>query len=243
VHFTDTSTGTLTAHLWDFGDGTISTVQHPAHVYTTTGAYTVSLNVSGPGGGDRLTRSGYIVVTSDGPLTAGFAASPLAGQPPLTVVFTDTSTGAVTDWLWSFGDGGTSTAQHPTHTYTLTGAFTVSLTASGPGGSDTEVKAGYIQVSDEPIIANFTAQPTSGPAPLTVQFTDGSAGDITSWQWAFGDGGTSTLPNPTHVYATAGTYTVMLMVSGPEGSDTETKARYITVQGGHSIYLPIVLRN
>ena len=78
-------------------------------------------------------------------------------------------------------------------------------------------------------VADFTTSPTSGGAPLTVQFTDTSAGDITRWLWNFGDSLTSAHRNPTHEYATAGTYTVTLTVTGPAGSDTETKAGYIVL--------------
>ena len=228
VIFTNQSTGDYTASLWDFGDEMTSTLDSPMHTYAVAGVYTVSLTVSGPGGTDTLTRTNYITVTEPLPV-ADFIAAPLAGQPPLTVVFTDTSTGPITTWWWEFGDGETSAAQHPTHTYALTGTFTISLTVTGPGGSDAEVKAGYIQVSEEPVVANFTAYPTSGPAPLIVQFTDESAGNITAWLWSFGDGVTGTLQSPTHTYTTKGVYTVTLAVSGPGGSDDEVKAGYITV--------------
>jgi PKD repeat protein len=77
--------------------------------------------------------------------------------------------------------------------------------------------------------ANFSATPTQGLAPLTVNFTNLSVGDITSWSWNFGDGGTSNLQNPTHVYNNPGAYTVSLTVSGPCGVDTETKIEYIVV--------------
>src|SRR5690606_29164768 len=76
--------------------------------------------------------------------------------------------------------------------------------------------------------ASFTAAPTSGLAPLAVQFTDTSTGDITAWSWNFGDGRTSTLRNPQHTYASPGTYTVTLTVSNAYGADTTTRVRYIT---------------
>jgi PKD repeat protein len=78
--------------------------------------------------------------------------------------------------------------------------------------------------------ADFIGSPTSGVAPLTANFTDQSTGQITSWSWDFGDGGTSTEQNPPHTYNDVGNYTVSLTVSGPEGSDTETKADYICVE-------------
>ena len=79
-------------------------------------------------------------------------------------------------------------------------------------------------------IADFSAEPLSGQAPLTVNFTDKSGGTIDSWEWDFGDGSPlSYEQNPSHVYDTPGTFTVTLIVSGPYGSDTEIKADYITV--------------
>jgi PKD repeat protein len=163
------------------------------------------------------------------PPVAAFGASPTSGTAPLNVNFTDMTTGPVTSRLWSFGDGGTSTAANPSHTYAA-GTFTVSLTATGPGGMDTETKVDLITVGVPPQapVANFTANPTSGNAPLTVQFTDASTGSITSRLWSFGDGGTSTAANPSHTYA-AGTFTVSLTVTGPGGMDTETKVNLITV--------------
>ena len=131
---------------------------------------------------------------------------------------------------WTFGDGGTSNAQNPSHQYTTAGTYSVNLTVTGPGGSDSEVKEAYITVTPAPVapIAAFTnATPRSGTAPLTVTFTDQSTGSITSYSWTFGDGGTSNAQNPSHQYTTAGTYSVNLTVTGPGGSDSEVKAAYI----------------
>ena len=79
------------------------------------------------------------------------------------------------------------------------------------------------------LIADFSAIPTSGPAPLIVSFSDQSMGTVSSWNWNFGDGATSNEQNPSHTYNDSGNYTVTLAVTGPEGSDTETKTDYIKV--------------
>ena len=79
------------------------------------------------------------------------------------------------------------------------------------------------------IVAGFSASPKSGPPPLSVNFTEQATGDITSWNWDFGDGSTSTAQNPSHTYTDFGTYTVSLTVTGPQGSDTRTKTDYIKV--------------
>ncbi len=159
---------------------------------------------------------------------ADFTASPTSGEAPLIVQFTDQSVGDITSWLWDFGDSGTSTQQNPEHTYMAAGAYTVSLTVTGPGGVDIEAKSNYITVTST-LAARFSATPTTGPAPLAVRFTDESVGRITSWSWTFGDGGTSTQQNPQHTYASGGAYTVGLTVSGPEGTASESKTNYIKV--------------
>jgi PKD repeat protein len=159
---------------------------------------------------------------------AAFAGSPVSGCAALTVNFTDQSTGEVSSWSWTFGDGGTSNDQNPTHIYTAAGTYQVALTVTGPGGSDTETKANYITVSTTPA-AEFSASPVSVNAPLTVAFTDQSTGNPTSWSWDFGDGATSTTRNPSHQYTAAGTYTVSLTASSTCGSSTVTKQNLITV--------------
>jgi len=165
------------------------------------------------------------------PPVAAFSATPTGGPAPLTVTFSDASTGSITSWAWTFGGGSTSTTQNPSHTYTAAGSYTVSLTVTGPGGSNTATKIDYITVTTSPgppPVAGFSATPTSGPVPLTVTFIDASTGSITSWAWTFGDGSTSTTQNPSHTYTAAGSYTVSLTATGSDGSDTATKTGYIS---------------
>ena len=156
---------------------------------------------------------------------AHFTATPPTGPAPLMVTFADTSTGGPTSWNWNFGDSQTSTAQHPTHTYTSTGTYTVTLAVANAGGSDTET--GTVVVSSAvpgAPVANFTAAPASGSAPLTVTFQDTSTGAPTSWSWNFGDGQTSTAQDPpAHAYASIGTYTATLTITNAGGSSTSSK--------------------
>ena len=93
-----------------------------------------------------------------------------------------------------------------------------------------------------PLVAGFTANPTFGSAPLTVQFTDTSAGGATLWSWDFGDGGTSTAQNPTHTYANEGNYTVKLTVKNTKDSNTVTKMDYIIVTEDHVSRLEVNTR-
>jgi PKD repeat protein len=148
VSFANQSLGDFTSSTWNFGDGMTSAMLNPQHTYTTTGVYTVSLRISGLGGTSILTRTNYLTVAEAAPVAA-FTASPLFGQRPLLVAFTDQSTGAITQWFWQFGDGLTSTMQNPTHTYQISNSFGVTLTVTGPGGFDKLIKSNYIRVGSE----------------------------------------------------------------------------------------------
>ncbi len=230
VNFSDASTGEITDWSWDFGDGSVSSLQNPTHDYTTSGTYTVSLTVTGPGGQDTETKTDYIAVLD--PVGADFAGTPLTGDAPLSVAFTDQSSGEADSWSWDFGDGGSSSQQNPTHEYTSPGTYTVSLTVSNSCDSDTETKVDYVVVNEPPgeaPLAAFSGSPTAGTAPLTVTFSDASTNNPTTWSWNFGDGNSASTQNPVHEYADPGTYTVSLTVTNAFGSDTETKTDYITV--------------
>jgi PKD repeat protein len=149
VNFTNLSTGDYDSCAWDFGDsGTSSNCDDPSHEYTKAGVYTISLEVSGSGGSDTETKADYITV--QGLAKANFSGSPLSGVAPMTVSFTNLSSGDYDSCAWDFGDGGTSSnCDDPSHEYTLTGVYTVSLKVSGSGGSDTETKTDYIAIGDK----------------------------------------------------------------------------------------------
>jgi len=226
VQFYDRSSGIIDSRTWDFGDGNSSDGQHPVHVYTSADTFTVTLTVTGPGGSDSMTKTDYIIVREQPPVAA-FAANVTTGIKPLTVAFADSSTGVITSHVWNFGDGAQSSDQNPIHTYTTADTFNVTLTVTGPGGTDTEAKTDYIIVREQPPVAAFAADSTSGEIPMTVTFSDSSTGIISTWLWDFGDGQSSFEPDPVHVYTTADTFTVSLTVSGPGGTNTATKAGYI----------------
>src|SRR5690606_36870235 len=103
------------------------------------------------GSGDNMVVTNAILVVEKTEITeapiAAFSGSPLIGTAPHTVSFTVTSTGDITSRSWDFGDGATSTAQNSSHVYTNAGTYTVNLTVTGPGGSDSEVKTNYITVT------------------------------------------------------------------------------------------------
>ncbi len=228
VDFSDSSTGTTTAWHWRFGNGATSTQQDPSTTYLAPGTYSVTLTATGPGGFDTATQTALITVDEPPPV-ADFSATPTNGPAPLAVDFTDSSTGTVTAWSWSFGDGATSTQQNPSTTYLTPGTYSVTMTATGPGGFDTATQTDLITVDEPPPVASFGATPANGPAPLAVDFTDSSTGTVTAWSWSFGDGSTSTQQNPSTTYLTPGTYSVTLTATGPGGFDTTTQTDLITV--------------
>jgi PKD repeat protein len=148
VNFTNLSTGDFDTCSWVFGDGeTSSDCNDPEHAYDTAGTYSVSLTVSGSGGEDTETKVDYITVFEG--VHADFSASPTSGTAPLAVSFTNLSSGDFSTCSWDFGDSGTSSeCSDPVHIFYTTGTYTVSLTVSGDGGEDTEMKTEYINVEE-----------------------------------------------------------------------------------------------
>jgi parallel beta-helix repeat protein len=174
----------------------------------------------------------YETVSGGGPVApvADFSGTPLSGTAPLSVQFSDLSSGGVTGWSWDFGDGSTSTQQNPLHVFQNAGSFTVRLTVSSAGGQNTKTRTAYVSVAS-PIqapVAEFTAAPLAGTAPLSVQFTDQSTG-ASSWSWNLGDGSTSAGRNPLHTYFAGGAFTVTLTVSNSAGQATRVRQAYINV--------------
>jgi PKD repeat protein len=145
VNFSDQSQYGPTSWLWNFGDGETSTLQNPSHNYTEPNLYTVTLTVSNTYGSDDITKTDCIFARAPQP-DANFTQDVTNGQPPLSVSFTDLSTGQPTSWLWNFGDGNTSEQQNPSYMYESPGNYLVSLTVSNSTGSDTKTNPFYIRV-------------------------------------------------------------------------------------------------
>jgi PKD repeat protein len=186
---------------------------------------------------NRCDISHPIVSGSGGTPTANFTYS-VSG---LTVAFTDTSTdagGTIGSHAWTFGDGGTSTAANPSHTYTAGGTYSVTETVkdSGSGASSSKTSSVTVSASGGTPVANFTYT-VSG---LTVNFSDtstDSGGSIGRHSWNFGDGSTSTAASPSHTYASAGTYSVSETVTDSVSNQSSTKTVSITVTASTSSQL------
>ncbi len=164
VTFTDTSVGTILSRLWSFGDGTTSTEANPAHRYTTSGSFTVTLqNTTTDGFFREVSQANAVRIYQV--VRAMFTASPTSGSFPLTVSFQDTSTGDINEWLWNFGDGTTATTQHPQHTYGQAGSYQVTLSVSGPGGASTMPRPNFIVVTTP--TPTLTPTITNTPLPVT----------------------------------------------------------------------------
>ncbi|MCA0453051.1 MAG: PKD domain-containing protein [Chloroflexi bacterium] len=221
VNFTSTSTGDGLTYAWDFGDGTTSADANPSHEYAQAGQYNVTLTVTNAGGSNTSAPQTITVNAAPVAPVASFTADPTAGDAPLTVNFTSTSTGDGLTYAWDFGDGMTSADANPSHEYAQAGQYNVTLTVTNAGGSNTSAPQ-TITVNVAPVapVASFTADQTTGNAPLTVNFTSTSTGDGLTYAWDFGDGTTSADANPSHEYAQAGQYNVTLTVTNTGGSNT-----------------------
>ncbi len=172
--------------VWRFVP-TGSSVQSPSHIYTAAGNYMVALQAYNAGGFNSTRKAGYINVTGSSAPGADFNATVTSGTAPLAVQFYDNSSGSPTSWNWSFGDGNFSALQNPSHTYAFNGTFTVALNATSGGGSNVSTRTNYIVVNVPKPIPGFSANVTSGTAPLPVSFTDLSLDNPTGWTWFFGD--------------------------------------------------------
>ncbi len=228
IQFTDISlaaSGTANiAWNWDFGDGTQSTLQNPLHIYRISDNFTVTLRVTNDKGCSKTVTKANIINIIPGVVPSFNNSAPTVCSAPASVDFTNTSSGPGSlTYSWLFGDGGTSAAISPKHTYSASGKFTVSLAISSSlGCSDTLQK--------DVVIGGFK---TDFVVPVicigkNVKFIDSSAPSPVSSLWLFPDGATDTDRNPTHSFSTAGNLNVTLVNNYGTCSDSVTKAISVT---------------
>jgi gliding motility-associated-like protein len=216
LSFQNTTVSSMDSVLWRFGDGVTSKSANPVHTYTQAGTYTVTLIGYSSVCSDSVSQTLSVTV----PPAGAFSADKTTGcSVPFTANFTYTaSAGAATVYSWDFGDGTTSALASPSHTYTGYGSFPVKLIVTNAGGcADTIVQPAYIKLAAPAI--QLKGLPVQGCIPYTINptATVSSSDPVTGYQWNFGDGTTSTLPAPSHIYTAQGTYTVTLTVTTASG--------------------------
>lgn len=224
--FTSNATGSgnpITQYHWDFGDASFSTLQNPTHTYLTAGTKTIKHWVVTDKGCYSDTTVKTVIIN---PLpTANFSnTGPFCETG--TITFTDLSianAGNITGWAWTFGDAGTSTLQHPTHTYATAGSYTVTLTVTTNKGCVSTVYSAPVVIHPLPV-PGFTHTQACLPFGITGFTNTSTVADATalSYLWNFGDPAsgvlnTSTATNPTHYFSTTGPYTVTLTVTSAPG--------------------------
>lgn len=233
VQFTDTSQNNPTSWSWDFGDGSTSTLQNPSHIFNNVGNYNVTLTARNNLGSNTSSHTISVTATTSVLIpVSSFTYNPSSGTVPLTVQFTDTSQHSPTSWVWNFGDNSTSTSQNPSHVFNIAGTYNVTLTASNTAGSNTTSHSVTVTSSVTSPVAAFTYSPSSGPAPLTVQFTNTTLNTPTSLLWNFGDTQTSTSSSPSHVFNNAGTYNVLLTAANSAGTSSISNTVTVTTVTG-----------
>ncbi|NII23618.1 PKD domain-containing protein [Pseudoflavitalea sp. X16] len=230
ANFTATSAG-ATRYQWLFGDGGKDTGLHVSHTFQVSGEYDVTLIVTNAAGcTDTLVKSKYVQIKVPQITITGLPQEgclPYTWRPSFTVNTVD----ALVNYVWHFGDGNTATGSNPTHTYTQPGTYTVKLVYMTAGGcTDSVSVTDAIRVGNKPIVA-FTATPRDVCAFQAVQFTDGSTGGKADrWRWYFGDGSTSTIQHPSHIYQDTGYFNVKLVVWSNGCQDSLTIPRYIHIK-------------
>ncbi len=225
VTFDASGSENATGFAWTFpgGDPATSQAATPTVLYTTAGSYDVLLVVSNSAGADSLLLEDHVTVF---PQAVPQFSAAVNG---LTAVFSNQSQFA-SSYAWDFGDGATSSAEQPTHTYAADGTYTVTLSATNDCGT---VSATQSVVIVTPPTSGFAAESQSGCAPFTVQFNNTSSENATGFQWSFpgGNPATSTEENPVVTYGQPGTYDVTLTVTNAAGTSTVEEAGYIVVAG------------
>lgn len=212
VFFNDLSVAPdpLISWQWNFGNGNNNTSQNTSSTYPNSGTFNVTLTVTSSNGCvDSITTPVTIYELP----SANFGVNGVCeGTNSLFVDSSSVTGSSISNWLWNFGDGTTDTTQFPSHIYSVTGSYTVTLiTQSAQGCSDTVIKSIFIQA---PPTAQFTSSPNSVKVFENFTFTDQSFTNIINWQWNFGDStGFSTNQNPIYNYNSAGNFTVCLTVT------------------------------
>ncbi|MEO8820487.1 MAG: PKD domain-containing protein, partial [Ginsengibacter sp.] len=234
MNFSDKSGGAPDHWIWFFGDGESAVTQNPAHQYSDTGFFSVTLISINNGCADTLTMKNEVHIH---PPVALFSYLKTCSVPR-QVIFSDKSLGA-DYWNWNFGDGNTSTTQNPVHDYTTPGKYTVSLTVTNNASGCSETKTDTIQIIHEVADFTLTNSETCRNTPVTFNAVNSIPGHISSYNWQFGDGVSfaGTLNAITHKYQKASAYNITLILKDVNGClDSMTKPLAVQVNGPTAIF-------
>jgi PKD repeat protein len=232
--FTDGSSdgdGTIATWSWSFGDGTFSTQPGPSTTYSAAGPYSVTLTVTDNEGATSTASSSVTVTPANIPPTAAFISPTCrAGVPCQFNDGSSDSDGSIASRAWTFGDGTSSTQANPSKTYLAAGSYSVALIVTDNNGA-TSSASGSVTVTPANILPTAAFTSPACTAGMACQFNDGSSdsdGSIASRTWTFGDGTSSTQPNPLKTYAAAGSYSVTLRVTDNDAA-TSSVSHSLTV--------------
>jgi len=210
-------------YTWDYGDGTSpqngSNVVSHVFLNATTGPVTYSVKLRTESFFGCISETILPLVVYPVPIPAFIATPPSQTFPNATVSFTNNTNAGSWIWLWEFADGNSSTQISPVHTYAASGEYPVKLTVSNANCSESVTRS--VSILPTPPIASFDSIP-SGCMPWTVNIRNTSL-YATSYLWEFGDGYTSNAKDPVYTYLQAGSYQIKLTVTGPGGTDVESR--------------------
>ena len=220
-------------YYWNFGDGQTDTIEQPGyHTYDDYGTFTISLVVSNTNCSD--TAFAYIQVNAPAPV-AQFTVTG-DGCEPLVVYFNNQSLYAES-YVWDFGDGNHSTTENPTYTYYDPGEYQVTLTVTGPGGTD--IYTGNTITVYPKAKAFFNVAPSVVTIPDQAIHCYDMSENANIWTWNFGDGESSSEQNPEHFYKEEGTYTISLTANNEYNCpDTYTADRAVTAENAGIVSVP-----
>jgi PKD repeat protein/predicted phosphodiesterase len=256
ITFTDESydpEGSVVEWEWDFGDGTTSAEENPTYSYSETGFFIITLTVWDEyNDSDSISKIIEIenFVENLAP-NAGFSHSPDCPMISAIIAFTDESfdpDGSIVTWEWDFGDGTTSNEHNPTHAYSESGLFTVTLTVWDEDSSSNITSRVISVVEIQKPVAEFSFLPGNPVVNELITFRDKSSdpdGLVVAWEWDFGDGNYATTQNPVHRYSHPGNYIVKLTVTDGEGAQDTTTATITVheeaVESGQIFHFPLYI--
>lgn len=233
VTFTNISTGNNPTYFWDFGNGNTSTLTHPSASFITPGTYQVTLTATDASGSHSVTKP---ITVFANPVANFTSVAYPGGCRNDTICFRDISvkgSGDINFWSWDFGDGNSSSNQHPCTQYTFTDTFKITLVVKDINGcQSTLIRPDFVTITENHLVKFWQDKTLSCRPPLNVQFSDSTTPSSNGYTyfWDFGNGITSTLPNPTANYLNGGYFSVSLKVTNSAGCAVkQTKTNLISI--------------